>query len=103
MCLAVVIENILYLFVHLDTILETRLLYHLDSAVGLDGTFEKLVCLETDDKLILAVDVTGLVRRDCRNSNIIKRANAVVCSLLFKSLETLVPYFFCPFGGTRQE
>ena len=72
MCLAIVIEDILYLLVNLYTILTASLLDNLDTAERLDSTLEKFIGLETYDKFILFVDITGLVRSNCRNSNVVE-------------------------------
>ena len=42
----------------------TRLDRHADTAVGLEGTFEGLVCLEAYNGFFLFIQVTGTVRGD---------------------------------------
>ena len=61
MCLSVVCEDLDYLRVELNAVLLASLLYNLKTTEWLDCSSEKLICLETYDKLVLSVDVACCV------------------------------------------
>ena len=61
MCLSVVCENLLYFRVELDAVFSTCLCYDLPASERLDGSLEEFVSLETYDKFVLFVDITGCV------------------------------------------
>ena len=64
-------ENIFYAVVHFDTVFVTRLAYYVDTSERFDGTFQKFVCLQTNDQFVFLVDISGFVRCDSRYGNII--------------------------------
>ena len=48
-CLAVVGEDIFHTVVHFHAVFVASLAYYVDTSERLDSTFQKLVCLQTDD------------------------------------------------------
>ena len=62
--LAVVSEDIFYTVVHFHAVFVAGFAYHIDTSERLDGTFQKFVCLQTDDQFVFFVDISGFMRSD---------------------------------------
>ena len=64
-------EDIFYTIVYFYAILVASLAYYVDTSERFDGTFQKFVCLQTNDQFVFLVDISGFVRCDSRYGNII--------------------------------
>ena len=62
-------EDIFYTIVYFYAILVASLAYYVDTSERLDGTFQKFVCLQTDDKFDYFVDIYCFMRSDGRDGD----------------------------------
>ncbi|MNC19320.1 hypothetical protein D3C75_672500 [compost metagenome] len=77
--------------------------HHLDSAERLNGTFERSICLNTDNLFFILVDVTRLVGYNCRYSVNIYIKYAAVGNFLLGQFRNNLPKFCCVVCRTCKE
>ncbi len=91
MRLAVMRKNIFYLSRQFYTVFQASLFHHFYTAERLDGTPEQLVSLQSDDKLVITVDIPGFMRRDCGYNLSINGTNTIVAAFFLEGLQTDIP------------
>ena len=89
--LAVVGEDVTHALVDVGAVFAAGARDDVDASEGLDGALEELVGLQTHNQLVLAVDVSGLVRGDGRYGLVVERADAVVAALLLQGGQAEFP------------
>jgi amino acid permease len=54
-------KDILYFIIYFYTVFAASFSYYIDTTEWLDGTFQQFICLQTNDKFILLIYITGLM------------------------------------------
>ena len=102
----IVVENIFDLVAYMVSVSLTCLLCHFNSAVWHESTFQRLVCLKTNNLLQVFELLIDISRTVCCNSCYylcLHIKNAAFSTLLFLKLLKLAPEFICCFCRCFQE
>ena len=86
-------EDFLYTGIQFDAILVASFLDHSPASERLDGTLEKFICLQTDDKLVILVNIACGMGGDCGNRLGVNASDTTSVAFFCKSFQTFVPQF----------
>ena len=78
MCFTIMSKNIFYLRVNFYPIFTTRFLYNFNTTERLDGATQYFISLQSNNHLIILINISCSKRRNSRNSRRIERAYSII-------------------------
>ncbi len=102
-CFSMCGEELADLRINFISIVRASFFSHSDAAVRLQRTFERFVCLETDDFFLALVQISRTMRSNGRNYLCVHIKNAACFTFFFLQIKYLCPQIICCLRRACQE